>query len=352
MNPNQFIMLKMGNKMVFKEPLHTIKSYSNQNYQGNNNFNNNGYQQNYYSKYNNNNNKKNYQGMDVIPKFIANENMKEVNRELLDNLLKKKNIYYKLMKTYFSENESNFGNSIQEVEMEMNNYEDISENNKNKDFDGFMDLLSFINCNRTNSNLAAMQNISLSDYRSMKYDKQKIVLGGIYQNKQLLAQKLSLNSFEVNNQKRESMGKNKNFNTFNNNNRFSNQNQITQEQISLFKTFIGNPYISDTHVISYFDKSNPKVKIAANKYYKNIYGTDYLTLHYDYPGKGQSPMKIHKFNFTDEIEKLFMCAEDDYISIVNPRLYLENGKEIIKDKKTKCIGALNISNNSKIKVFG
>ena len=63
-------------------------------------------------------------------------------------------------------------------------------------------------------------------------------------------------------------------------------------------------------------------------------------------------MKVHKFNFTDDIEKLFMCAQDDYMSIVKPRLYLENGKEIIKDKKTKCIGALNISNNSKIKVLG
>ena len=347
MNLNQFIMLKMGNKIVFKEPIHTIKSYSNQNFQRNNNFNNNGYQQNNYSKYNNNN-KRNYQGMDVIPKFIANENMQEVNRELLDRLLKKKVVFNKLMNTYFSENESNFGNSIQEVENEMNAYTDISENNKNNDFDGFMDLLSFINCNRTNSNLAAMQNISLNDYRSMNYDKQKIVLGGIYQNKQLLAQKLSLNSFEVSNQKRESMGKN-----FNNNNRFSNpQNQITQEQIDLFKTFIGNPYISDTHVISYFDKSNPKVLTAAHRYYKNIYGTDYLTLHYYYPGKGQSPMKIHKFNFTDDISKLFLCAEDDYMSIVNPRLYLENGKEIIKDKKTKCIGALNMSNNSKIKVLG
>lgn len=348
MNLNQFIMLRMGNKIVFKEPIQTIKSFSNQNFQGNNNFNNNGYQQNYYSKYNNNN-KKNYQGMDVIPKFIANENMKEVNRELLDSLLKKKNIYNKLMKTYFSENEPNFGNSIQEVEMEMNNYTDISENNKNKDFDGFMDLLSFINSNRTNSNLAAMQNISLSDYRSMNYDKQKIVFGGIYENKQLIIQKLSLNSFEVNNQRRKSMGKNK---IFNNNNRLSNQNQISLEQINLFKTIIKNPYISDTHVISYFDKSNPKVLTAANKYYRNIYGTDYLTLHYYYPGKGQSAMKTHKFNFTDEIAKLFMCAEDDYISIVKPHLYLENGKEIIKDKKTKCIGALNLSNNSKIKVLG
>ena len=346
-NLNQYIFLKMGNKMIFRDPLNTIKAYSNQNFK--NNYNNNVNQQNYYSKYNNN--KKNYQGMDVIPKFIANENMQEVNRELLDRLLKKKNIFDKMMRAYFSENEDNFYYSIQDVETEMNRTADISENMKNNDFDGFMDLLSFINSNRTNTNLTAMQNISLSDYRSMNYDKRKIVLGGIYENKQLLAKRLNLNYFEryiPNNQRRPNSISNK----INDNNRLSNCNQISQEQISLFKTFIGNPHISDNHVISYFDKSNPKVKIAAGKYFRNIYGSDYLTLHYYYPSKGQSGTRIHKFNFTDEISKLFMSAQDDYISVIKPRLYLENGKEIFNDKRTKCIGALNLNNNSRIKVLG
>ena len=42
---------------------------------------------------NNNNKKRNYEGLDVIPKFIANENMKDINRELLYRLLTKKNIF-------------------------------------------------------------------------------------------------------------------------------------------------------------------------------------------------------------------------------------------------------------------
>ena len=128
-------------------------------------------------------------------------------------------------------------------------------------------------------------------------------------------------------------------------------NLISQEQISLFKTFVGNQNIPDNHVLSYFDVSNPKVVIAANKYFKNIYGTEYLTLYYYYPTKAQSGTKIHKFRFTSEISDLFMGAQNDYLSMVNPRLILENGKEIVNDRKIKCIGALNLSNNSKIKVL-
>ncbi len=78
---------------------------------------------------------------------------------------------------------------------------------------------------------------------------------------------------------------------------------------------------------------------------------DYLVLHYYYPAKGQAGKKTHKFSFTDEIGNLFIAAQNDYISVINPRLYLDNGKEIFDDKKVKCIGALNLSNNSTIKVL-
>ena len=355
MNQSNCIILKMGNKIVFKDPIQSIKSFSNQNFQINNN-NNIRFQSNYYQPNNFNNNKKrNYEGMDVIPKFIANDNMKEINRELLDRLLKKKNIFNKMVISYFSEREDFFSNSIQELEMEMNRYKDISENNKNKDYEGFMDLLSFINSNRTNMNLTSMQNISLNDYRNLNYETKKIILGGIYENKPILAQRLNLKSYEINNPKKRSnsMSNNKNnkVNNMNNNNRFSFKNQISKEQINLFRTFIGNQKIPDNHVLSYFDPSNPKVILAANKYFKNIYGMDYLTLYYVYPAKGQGGTKIHKFRFIGEISDLFNAAQNDYISVVNPRLYLENGNEIRNDRKVKCIGALNLSNNSKIKVI-
>lgn len=339
---NQFITLKMGNKLVFKDPLNSIKSNQNQNYQGNN------YNKAYQPNYNNQNKpkKRNYEGMDVLPKFIATENMQEVNRELLDRLIKKKNIFNKMMNTYFSENEYSFMNSLQEVEMEMIRYKDFTENNKNKDFEGFMDLLSFINCNRTNANLTSMQNMSLNDYRNMNYDTKKIVLSGIFENKILLSQKLNLKSYEKYLPSRPSYQ-----NNVNNKNMFYNQNPITQESIDLFKIFIGNPHISEQHVKSYFDPSNPKVLIAANNYYKNIYGTEYLTLNFYYPYKAQSGVKVHKFRFTAELEDLFSAAESDFLSIKSPRLFLENGKEIVKNNKIKCVGALNLSNNSRIKVL-
>jgi oligoribonuclease NrnB/cAMP/cGMP phosphodiesterase (DHH superfamily) len=112
--------------------------------------------------------------MDVIPKFIANENMKELNNELMDRLLKKKNIFTKMMKSYFSDNEDSFTNSLQEIQKEMDGYKDIMEKCKDRDFDGFMDLLSFINSNKTNMNLSSMQSMTLDDYRNMNYDTKKI----------------------------------------------------------------------------------------------------------------------------------------------------------------------------------
>ena len=87
-NFGQFIVLRMGSKLVFKEPIQKIKSNTNKNFQGNTNIN--GFQNNFYSPNSNINRKKSYEGMDIIPKFIANENMKEVNRELLNRILKKK----------------------------------------------------------------------------------------------------------------------------------------------------------------------------------------------------------------------------------------------------------------------
>ena len=354
MNQSNCIVFKMGNKIVFKDSLQSLKPFTNQNYQVNNNINNR-YQTSYYQQQNNFNNKKrSYQGMDVIPKFIANDNMKEINRELLDRLLTKKKIFNKMVISYFSEREEYFSNSIQEVETEMNRYKDMSENNKNKDYEGFMDLLSFMNSNRTNMNLTSMQNISLNDYRNIDNDTKKIILGGIYENKPTLAQRLNLKSYERNNiQNRSNSMSNNKINNLNNNingNRLSFKNIITKEQMELFRTFIGNPRIPENHIISYFDLSHPKVILAANKYFKNIYGLDYLTLYYVYPAKGQAGTKIHKFRFIGEISDLFTAAQNDYISVVNPRLYLENGNEIRNDRKVKCIGALNLSNNSKIKV--
>ena len=124
--------------------------------------------------------------------------------------------------------------------------------------------------------------------------------------------------------------------------------QITQEQIDLFKILVNNPQMQDNHVITYFNKFNPKVKEAAENYFKNIYQLDYITLNYKYKNKEG---KVHKFRFSGEVDALFAAAQGDYIIVNQPRLFLENGKEILKNKKVKCIGALNLENNANIHVW-
>ena len=327
MNLNQFIILKMGNKIIFREPLQLLKSNGSQ----------------YYSPKQNEPYKKNGNlgDMDIIPKFMANQN-KGSNEVMIDRLNKSKNIFSKMMVSYFNEKDDFFTNSIQEVENEMNRYKDNLENIKNNDYKGFQELLSFINNNRSNPNLVSMQNISLSDYKNMNYETKRIILGGIYENRPAIAMKLNLNAVNI---YQDLAGT-----SFSQPPKINLNTLITVEQIELFKTFIGNPNMPDNHAKSYFDPSNPKVILAADKYFKNIYKLDYLTLYYYYPTKNDGP-KVHKFKFVTEVSELFMAAQNDYISVMNPRLILENGKEIMNNKRYKCIGALNLSNNTKIKVL-
>jgi hypothetical protein len=340
----------MGNKIIFREPLQLLKSNGSQ----------------YYSPKQNEPYKKNGNlgDMDIIPKFMANQN-KGSNEVMIDRLNKSKNIFSKMMVSYFNEKDDFFTNSIQEVENEMNRYKDNLENIKNNDYKGFQELLSFINNNRSNPNLVSMQNISLSDYKNMNYETKRIILGGIYENRPAIAMKLNLNAVniyqdlipnqnpgqysdikkQVPSPQRPRAGT-----SFCQPPKINLNTLITVEQIELFKTFIGNPNMPDNHAKSYFDPSNPKVILAADKYFKNIYKLDYLTLYYYYPTKNDGP-KVHKFKFVTEVSELFMAAQNDYISVMNPRLILENGKEIMNNKRYKCIGALNLSNNTKIKVL-
>ena len=363
MNASQYITLKMGNKYIFKESLQALKSSSNSNYVNNNQRNN------YYSpnNYNNNNNrrmnpKRSYQGMDVIPKFIANQNMQEINKELLDRLSNKKVIFNKMMKSYFSEGTEFFTNSIREIENQVMNERFSVESNNNRDYEGFKELISFINSNRTNPKLTSFQNMSLDEYKVMNNEAKNQIMEGINQNKPLFQQKLKLkykneninnNNFDKNpyignNQRPRALTSNFNKNM---NYKGKQKNNITAEQIDLFKIFIGNKNLSNNEALNFFDSGNPKVMLAADKYFRKKYNTDCLTLQYVYPYQPKLGTKIHKFRFYSEISELFMASHKDYLSLNNPRLYMENGKEIKDDKKIKCIGALGIQNNTKIKVL-
>lgn len=358
MNPLQTISLKMGNKYIFREPLQNLTTQRTTNYM-NTNFQKNNYYSAHPNNYNmnsRNNPKRGYQDMDVIPKFIANENMKELNKELLDRIQNKKATFTKILKTYFSEKVDNFSNSIQEIEMDINSQKLSFESIKNKDYNGFKDLISFINDNRTNPKITSMKNMSLDEYKALSNEEKNTILGGIYQNKALFNQKLNLNNVNINKNIDEnpySKGfqrqRSKTENRINNNPKKN--IVVTQDQIELFQIFIGNSNISNNEILSYFDSNNNKVIVAAEKYFKKKYGCEYLTLQYYYPYQPKLGIKVHKFRFVSEISNLFMAAHNDYLSLNNSRLYLENGREIKDDKKMKCIGSLGLQNNSKIKVI-
>ena len=384
-NLDKMLYLKMGNKLIFKEPLKGIKyaveQYKNPNSQINKNDRYDIYKPNYNQQSNVNNmnkgnRKRSFQNMDVIPKFIAFENSQEINKELAYKLLDKKTKLNTFINAYVSGEQSDFNKEIMDIELEMDKYKSIMEQQKNKDFEGYKDLISFMNKNKTNSNLNALQNISLNDYRNMNFDIKKRILSGIFENRESLSKRLNINvtsnqmprrinSLNFKNPNNMNFNNNDNNNYENNNyinnnnnyniNDYSNYNMmmknelsITQEQIDLFKIFINNPKIPNNHVEFYFNKTNPKVMDAAEKYFKNIYKAEYITLTYKYNNRGS---KVHKFRFSGNIDALFLAAQEDYLSIIKPRLFTENGKEIVKDKRIKCIGALNLENNSTINVW-
>ena len=390
-NLDKMLYLKMGNKLIFKEPLKGIK-YAVEQYQNPNpNIKRNDpydiYKPNYNQQSNVNNNhkynmnqgnrKRNFQNMDIIPKFIAFENSQEVNKELANKLVEKKAKLNTFINAYISGEESDFTKSIMDIELEMDKYKSIMEQQKDKDFEGFKDLLAYINNNKTNENLKAFQSMSLNDYKNMNYDIKKRVLSGIFENRESLSKKLNVNissnpatkransityknpnkmnnnynnnNYENNNYNNNNKNNVYDINNYNNyNNMMKNNIPISQEQIDLFKIFVNNPKIPNNHVESYFNRTNPKVMEAAENYFKNIYKADYITLTYKYNNRGS---KIHKFRFSGNIDALFLAAQEDYASVIKPRLFLDTNREIIKDKKIKCIGALNLENNSTINVW-
>ena len=381
-NLGQMLYLKMGNKLVFKEPLKGIKyaveQYKNSNSNMNSNNQNNNYdiykpnfnqQSNIQNPNNNNmnrNRKLNFQNMDVLPKFIDYENSQDMNRELAHKLEEKKTKLKALINAYISKEQNDYTKAIMDVELEMDKYKSIMEQQKNKDFDGFKDLLGFINDNKTNSNLKEMKFMSLTEYKGMNYDIKKKILSGIFENRESLAKRLNvyittdthkrIKSQVLNNVNSNMNNQNNRINNnYNNNDNYNNYNKmmsnqvfVSDDQLQLFKIFINNPKMSNEHAVTYFDKTNPKVRDAAEKYFKNIYRADYITLNYIY--KNRQP-KVHKFRFSGDVNALFLAAQEDYLSVTNPRLFAQNEKEIIKDKKIKCIGALNLENKSDINVW-
>ena len=376
MSITEILVLRMGGKNIFHENLSNLKSLSNSN-EPRTNINNN------YPSFPDNNSNINsfndkkqqlYDNFDVLPKFIANKTMQKENKELTVKILKKKVIFEKMVNTYFSENYNSYIQSLNQIESEINGQEMTFGYAEKTDYDGFKDMLNFINENNTNENINQMQNMTLEDYLKISNENKNEIYNAIFNNRFAFNERLNLVGYYNNILMKKKMNnrnqmQNKNYNTRNsmsnnlNNNMNINMNMndninnrkkrmgssaVTKEKIKLFKILVGNPQIPDSHVITYFDPMNPNVKLAAEKYFRNTYQSDILTLFYYYPEKKQT--KVHKFRFTCEVKELFMAAQDDYMSMDIPKLFTESGKEIVDNKIIKCVGGLNIANNSKIKV--
>lgn len=372
MNSNGFISLKLGQRVIFQHPLSQLKQIT--------------------SNFIKENKKKNFKKLDVLPKFIASKGMSEMNQDLSMRLMNKKKILNKIGNTYFSKHHPNFSENLKNIENQMNSMNEFFDKRNINDYKKFEQMISIINKNKTNDKIKSMQKMNVKDYTKINTETKEDILNCISLNKKEFAQQIGLHKIDPNkiNQKLEQMNQNKMNNSnktiktlrekaynkteldldktkqftgskpdlikSNSNNNLTEYNviqkkvvNVTNEQIELFKIFVGNSTLSNPMVVSYFDLYHPKVKFAAEKYFRSRYGSDYITLNFVYPTEPTN--KQHKFRLTSEIKELFMAAQDDYLSFVNPKLFMENGKEITNNRKIKCIGALNLNNNSIIKIF-
>lgn len=371
MNSNGFISLKLGQRVIFQHPLSELKQIT--------------------STFIKESKKKDFKKLDVLPKFIANKQMSEMNQDLSMRLMNKKKVLNKLNNTHFSKHHPDFSENLKNIENQMNSMDESIDKRNTIDYKKFMQMISIINNYKTNDKIKSVQKMSVKDYNKIKSETKDDILNGISLNKKVFAQQIGLHKIDPNkiNQKLTLMNQNK----MNNNKNIKAQREkvnnmteidldkanhftgsktdligsnsgknlteynvvqkkvvpVTNEQIELFKTFVGNSTLSNPMVVSYFDLYHPKVKFAAEKYFKSRYGSDYITLNFVYATEPDS--KQHKFRFTSEIKELFMAAQNHGMSFVNPKLVMENGKEIMNNRKVKCIGALNLNNNSIIKVF-
>ena len=371
MNSNGFISLKLGQRVIFQHPLSQLKQIA--------------------STFIKENKKKNFKKLDILPKFIANKQMSEMNQDLSMRLMNKKKILFKINNTYFSKHHPDFSENLKNIENQMNSMNEFIDKRNVNDYKKFEQMISIINKNKTNDEIKSMQKMTVKDYTKIKSKTKDDILNCISLNKKVFSQQIGLHKIDPNkiNQKLAQINQNKinnnknikgqrekgynmteqnleKVNTFigskkdligsNSNKNLTEYNlvqkkvvSVTNEQIELFKTFVGNSTLSNSLVVSYFDLYHPKVKFAAEKYFMSRYGSDYITLNFLYPN--DLGKKLHKFRFTSEIKELFMAVQDDNIAFANPKLFIENGKEIINNRKIKCIGALNLNNNSIIKVF-
>ena len=225
---------------------------------------------------------------DIIPKFILDKENLENNSE--KRLINEMRLFKKIESGYFiDEYKSSFGEEISKIEYEINNLQQSVEKKQLNDYIKFKE--NIINKKNNNNNLKRNK----TEPNKIGYNK----INGI--------------------------------------------NKIKEEYLENFKNFIGNFKLSDRIIISYFNINHPNIKLAAKKYFQSKYGVDEITLIYIYK-ENQNDKIYHKFELVSEVNELFLAAKTENIN--NPKLYLKTGKEIINNRKIKCIGALNLDNNT------
>ena len=343
MNSKQMIILKLGNKIIFQHPISQLNNLQ---------------------KKNTITNKK-----PLINNVILKINFDNNNKEIEKKIINEEKLLKKMMNGYFNKEKPNFMNEISKEENQIMNLQKSVEKFELNDNMKFQEMISILNNNNK-------ENIKLKEVnnKNMTNDKKKEILSLISSNKKFFSKKLCLNknNFDKINQNLVLFMENNNNNRNNINNINTNEsndnseqvnnkikfeknktiyrkiNKIKEEYIKSFKTFIGNDKLSDRIIISYFDINHPNVKIAAQKYFISKYGLDEITLIYIYQTNPNDKF-CHKFKLISEINELFIKAKNE--KNINPRLYMKSGKEIKNNSKIKCIGALNLDNNSIIKII-
>ena len=340
MNSKQMIILKLGNKIIFQHPISQLNNLQ---------------------KKNTITSKK-----PLINNVILKINFDNNNKEIEKKIINEEKLLKKMMNGYFNKEKPNFMNEISKEENQIMNLQKSVEKFELNDNMKFQEMISILNNNNK-------ENIKLNN-KNMTNDKKKEILSLISSNKKFFSKKLCLNknNFDKINQNLVLFMENNNNNRNNINNIKINEsndnseqvntkikieksktiyrkiNKIKEEYIKSFKTFIGNDKLSDRIIISYFDINHPNVKIAAQKYFISKYGLDEITLIYIYQTNPNDKF-CHKFKLISEINELFIKAKNE--KNINPRLYMKSGKEIKNNSKIKCIGALNLDNNSIIKII-
>lgn len=332
------IILKLGNKIIFQHPISQLNNLQ---------------------KKNTITSKK-----PLINNVILKINLDNNNKEIEKKIINEEKLLKKMMNGYFNKEKPNFMNEISKEENQIMNLQKSVEKFELNDNMKFQEMISILNNNNK-------ENIKLNN-KNMTNDKKKEILSLISSNKKFFSKKLCLNknNFDKINQNLVLFMENNNNNRNNINNIKTNKsndnseqvnskieksktiyrkiNKIKEEYIKSFKTFIGNDKLSDRIIISYFDINHPNVKIAAQKYFISKYGLDEITLIYIYQANPNDKF-CHKFKLISEINELFIKAKNE--KNINPRLYMKSGKEIKNNSKIKCIGALNLDNNSIIKII-